>query len=130
MASAGDIVTPANLTELVEEILSPTWEDVTVNSPYSAEASPHAPQVCKIGNRVYMKGGIDNTSLSTSTNHTGVMSLPSSDYWPEKPIRGMIPSSSVNTFGRTVVGTDGEISLGTSSVGSQYLWDQISWAVS
>ncbi len=127
MAAPGDIITIAVLEEVILAYLSSTWEDVTVGGSYAAEGSPHEPQVRKIGTRVVMQGGIDDTGLSTSTNHTAVMTVPAG-YEPSKPIRTLIPGTTVATACRAVINTDGTIDLGTASVlATQYLFDQVGW---
>lgn len=115
------------LAEAIETMMSPGWVSCTVNSPYGLSGTP---AVRRIGSRVYMRYGIDNTGLSASTNYTSVITLPAG-YAPDVNRYVLVASSAPGREGRSVIGSDGEIDLYTNTaVGSYYRWDGISWDLS
>ena len=129
MATAGEKITPSSLASVVQEELTAEWVDVTVNGGYASQGGAHDPQVRLIGSRVYMKGGVDSTGLTASTNETAVMTVPAG-WEPVKPYYVMVASSAPDRAGRALIGSDGDIDLLLpSSVGSYYLFDGISWDV-
>jgi len=101
------------------------WVDVTVSSGFAAMAGAEKPQVRKIGNIVYLRGGWTNTGVSTANTAYNVGVIPVGYRPINSPLVGAAGSSAGNAVAGLHIQTDGVVQVRTAStLGSYYKMDR------
>lgn len=108
----------------------PTWVPITLRSGFPAQ-SGFAPEICRVGSVVYLRGGVNGAALSATNTSYIVGDIPDTPAGLRPKTRDLYlmgSSSQANFAPLVVLHTSGAITIRTAAVlGGYYLLDPISY---
>ena len=108
----------------------PAWVPITLRSGFPAQ-SGFAPEICRVGSVVYLRGGVNGAALSATNTSYIVGDIPDTPAGlrpKDRDLYLMGSSSQANFAPLVVLHTNGAITIRTAAVlGGYYLLDPISY---